>query len=91
MVTAIVLLNVERHKINAMAEQLADMQGVSEVYSVSGNYDLIAIVRVATNDALADLVTRTLLPLEGILKSETLLAFQAFSRHALEAMFSIGN
>lgn len=91
MVTAIVLLNVERHKINAMAEQLADMQGVSEVYSVSGNYDLIAIVRVATNDALADLVTRTLLPLEGILKSETLLAFQAFSRHDLEAMFSIGN
>ena len=62
MVTAIVLLNVERHKINAMAEQLADMQGISEVYSVSGNYDLIAIVRVATNDALADLVTRTLLP-----------------------------
>ncbi len=91
MVTAIVLLNVERHKINAMAEQLADMQGISEVYSVSGNYDLIAIVRVATNDALADLVTRTLLPLEGILKSETLLAFQAFSRHDLEAMFSIGN
>lgn len=91
MVTAIVLLNVERHKINAMAEQLADMQGVSEVYSVSGNYDLIAIVRVATNDALADLVTRTLLPLEGILKSETMLAFQAFSRHDLEAMFSIGN
>ena len=91
MVTAIVLLNVERHKINAMAEQLADMQGISEVYSVSGNYDLIAIVRVATNDALADLVTRTLLPLEGILKSETMLAFQAFSRHDLEAMFSIGN
>ena len=91
MVTAIVLLNVERHKINAMAEQLADMHGISEVYSVSGNYDLIAIVRVATNDALADLVTRTLLPLEGILKSETLLAFQAFSRHDLEAMFSIGN
>ena len=91
MATAIVLLNVERHKINAMAEQLADMQGISEVYSVSGNYDLIAIVRVATNDALADLVTRTLLPLEGILKSETLLAFQAFSRHDLEAMFSIGN
>ena len=91
MVTAIVLLNVERHKINAMAEQLADMQGISEVYSVSGNYDLIAIVRVATNDALADLVTRTLLPLEGILKSETLLAFHTFSRHDLEAMFSIGN
>ena len=91
MVTAIVLLNVERHKINAMAEQLADMQGISEVYSVSGNYDLIAIVRVATNDALADLVTRTLLLLEGILKSETMLAFQAFSRHDLEAMFSIGN
>ena len=91
MVTAIVLINAERHLINATAEQLAEIPGVSEVYSVSGNYDLIAIVRVATNDALADLVTRTLLPLEGILKSETLLAFQAFSRHDLEAMFSIGN
>ena len=91
MVTAIILLNVERHKINTMAEQLADMQGISEVYSVSGNYDLIAIVRVATNDDLADLVTRTLLPLKGILKSETMLAFQAFSRHDLEAMFSIDN
>ena len=90
MVTAIVLINAERHLINATAEQLAEIPGVSEVYSVSGNYDLIAIVRVATNDALADLVTRTLLPLEGILKSKTLLAFQAFSRHDLEAMFSIG-
>jgi DNA-binding Lrp family transcriptional regulator len=90
MVTAIVLINAERHLINATAEQLADMQGVSEVYSVSGNYDLIALVRVPNNDALAALVTQQMLKLTGIQKSETLLAFQAFSRHDLEAMFSIG-
>ena len=90
MVTAIVLINAERHLINATAEQLAEIPGVSEVYSVSGNYDLIALVRVPNNDALAHLVTQQMLKLNGIQKSETLLAFQAFSRHDLEAMFSIG-
>ena len=90
MVTAIVLINAERHLINAAAEQLAEIPGVSEVYSVSGNYDLIALVRVPNNDALAELVTQQMLKLNGIQKSETLLAFQAFSRHDLEAMFSIG-
>ena len=60
------------------------------MYSVSGNYDLIALVRVPNNDALAELVTQQMLKLNGIQKSETLLAFQAFSRHDLEAMFSIG-
>ncbi len=90
MVTAIVLINAERHLINTTAEQLAAMSGVSEVYSVSGNYDLIALVRVPNNDALAELVTQHMLKLTGIQKSDTLLAFQAFSRHDLEAMFSIG-
>ena len=90
MVTAIVLINAERHLINATAEQLAEIPGVSEVYSVSGNYDLIAVVCVPNNDALAELVTQQMLKLNGIQKSETLLAFQAFSRHDLEAMFSIG-
>ena len=90
MVTAIILLNVERSKINETAEILADMQGISEVYSVSGNYDLVAIVRVHSNEELSDLVTKHLLKLNSILKTETMLAFQAFSRHDLEAMFSIG-
>lgn len=91
MVTAIVLMNVARSKINEVAEQLADMPGVSEVYSISGTYDLFAMVRVPTNEDLADLVTNHMLVLESIVKSETMLAFQAYSRHDLEAMFSIGN
>ncbi|MFZ5774013.1 MAG: Lrp/AsnC family transcriptional regulator [Thermodesulfobacteriota bacterium] len=90
MITAIILLKTERTKINQVAEQLAEMEGISEVYSVSGKYDLIAIVRVAANDDLAGLVTNRLLRIEGITKSETMLAFKAYSRHDLETMFSIG-
>ncbi len=90
MVTSIILINTERTKINEVAEQLAEMAGVSEVYSVSGNYDLIVVVRVKTNDDLANLVTKKLLSIHAILKSETMLAFKAFSRHDLEAMFTVG-
>jgi len=90
MVTAIILINAERSKINEVAGVLTEMKGISEVYSVSGHYDLVAIVRVRTNEDLADLVTNHLLKIEAILKTDTLLAFQAFSRHDLEAMFAIG-
>ena len=90
MVTAIILIKTERTQINDVAEQLAEMDGVSEVYSVSGKYDLIVIVRVASNDDLADLVTKKMLRIDAIVKSETMLAFKAFSRHDLEAMFSVG-
>lgn len=90
MVTAIILINVERDKVNSVAEQLVEFEGVSEVFSVTGRYDLIANVRVRNNDALADLVTRQMLLVEGITESETLFAFKAYSRHDLESMFSIG-
>ena len=90
MVTSIILIHAERTRINEVAERLAEMDGISEVYSVSGNYDLVAIARVPANDDLADLVTRKMLAISGILKSETMLAFKAFSRHDLEAMFAIG-
>ncbi len=90
MVTAIILMNVERSKINEVAEELQSVQGVSEVYSVSGKYDLIAIVRVAKNDDLANLVTNNLHTFDSILKTETMLAFKAYSRHDLESMFSLG-
>lgn len=90
MVSAIVLLNVERNKVNTIAEQLADIRGISEVYSVAGRYDLIAIIRVEDNDRLAELVTNHMLKIEGIKKSETLIAFRVYSRHDLERMFSIG-
>ncbi len=90
MVSAIVLLTVKRGMINQVAETLAEMGGVSEVYSVGGRYDLVAIIRVNDNEALAELVTNHMLLVEGITDSETLIAFRVFSRHDLESMFSIG-
>ncbi|MBI5847942.1 MAG: Lrp/AsnC ligand binding domain-containing protein [Nitrospirae bacterium] len=90
MVTSIILINAERSKINDVAEQLAAMDGISEVYSVSGSYDLIAIARVPSNDDLADLVTKKMVSIDSIDRSETMLAFRAFSRHDLEAMFGVG-
>ncbi len=90
MVTSIILMSVERAHINAVAEQLREIPGISEVYSVSGNYDLVAIARVATNDELASLVTKKMHAIKEILKTETMLAFKAYSRHDLEAMFAVG-
>jgi DNA-binding Lrp family transcriptional regulator len=90
MVTAIVLMQVERKEINQVAEVLAETSGITEVYSVSGKYDLVAIVRVKNNDDLADLVTRKILQIEAISKTETMLAFKAYSKHDLEAMFNLG-
>jgi DNA-binding Lrp family transcriptional regulator len=90
MVTSIILMSVERAHINAVAEQLQAIPGISEVYSVSGNYDLVAIVRVPTNEELASLVTQKMHTIKEILKTETMLAFKAYSRHDLEAMFTVG-
>ncbi|MCP4010852.1 MAG: Lrp/AsnC family transcriptional regulator [Proteobacteria bacterium] len=89
MVTSIILLNVKRHKINDVANLLTDRSEVSEVYSVSGKYDLIAIVRVAENDELSEFVTNHLSKIKGIKKTDTMLAFKAYSKHDLEVMFSI--
>lgn len=90
MVSAIVLLTVARDKINPVAETLADIEGVSEVYSVAGRYDLAVIVRVKNNDDLARVVTEHIRKAEGITSSETLISFRVYSRHDLEGMFSIG-
>lgn len=90
MVSGIVLLNTKRGQINNVAETLAGMDGVSEVFSVAGQYDLVAVIRVRDNEALAALVTEQMLTVEGITRSETLIAFRVFSRHDLESMFSIG-
>lgn len=90
MVTAFVLIEVRRDAVNETAEALADIEGVSEVYSVAGPYDLVAVVRVGTNEEMADIVTTHMLKLESIKRTTTLIAFRAFSRHDLERMFSIG-
>ena len=90
MVSAVVLLKTERGKVNEVAGILAEMDGISEVYSVAGRYDLVAILRIPNNEALAELVTNKMLLVDGISDTETLIAFRVFSRHDLESMFSIG-
>ncbi len=90
MVTAMVLMKVERDRVNEVAEELAGIEGVSEVYSVAGRYDLVAIIRVENNEKMADLVTGRMLKVKGIIDSETLISFRVFSQHDLEGMFSIG-
>lgn len=90
MVTAIIMLSVEKKHINQVAEKVASIEGLSEVYSVSGSYDIAAIARVQTNDQLSELVTKHLAQIDYILKTETMLAFQAYSKHDLEGMFSVG-
>lgn len=90
MVNAIVLLKVKRAKINLVAQNLAQLHGVSEVYSVGGRYDLVAVLRVPDNDNLADLVTERMHLVKDITDTETLIAFRAYSQHDLSEMFSIG-
>jgi DNA-binding Lrp family transcriptional regulator len=90
MVTAVLLMNVERGKVVEVAEALADVPGISEVYSVAGRFDLVAILRVRHSEDMANLVTREVVKVPGILKTETLTAFRAYSRHDLEAAFSLG-
>ena len=90
MVTAIVLINTERDKVNDVADALVTLRGVSEVHSVAGRYDLVTILRVTDNTALAELVTEKIRQIEGITDSETLIGFRVYSKHDLERLFSIG-
>jgi DNA-binding Lrp family transcriptional regulator len=89
-VTAFVLLSVEPDQVNAVADALAAFDGVAEVHSVAGRWDLVVIIRVGTNDDLADLVTEKIRAVQGIVGSETLIGFKAVSHHDLERMFGIG-
>jgi DNA-binding Lrp family transcriptional regulator len=91
MVSAVILLVVDKFKVNEVAERLVELPAISEVYSVAGQYDLVAIARVKDNEGVADAVTNQMLKIEGILRSETLIAFRAYSRYSLDRMFSIGN
>jgi DNA-binding Lrp family transcriptional regulator len=90
MVNAIVLLNVQSDRINQVAEELAAVDGISEVYSVAGQYDLVALVRARNDEQVASLVTEELLRVDGLLSSETLIAFRTYSKHDLDEMFSVG-
>ena len=90
MVTALVLLNLDRNQIKDVSQKLVDMKEVSEVYSVAGRYDLVSIIRVKNNEQIADTITGKFSEMEGITATETLIAFNTFSRHDLGLMFSIG-
>lgn len=90
MVSALVLIECEKGSVNQTAEALADLKGISEVYSVAGRVDLVAVIRVPDNDKLADIVTKHMLQVPGITRTETLIAFRVYSQHDLESMFSIG-
>lgn len=91
MVTAIILFSIKHSKINQVAEALAETPGITEVFSVSGQYDLVALARVQRNEDLADLVTKEIMSHEGIVKTETLIAFKTLSRYDLENMFDLGS
>ena len=90
MITALVLLNVEPGRVKSIAEELLAIAGVTEVYSVAGPYDVVAIVRVREHDQLSDLVTERISALGGIVSSETLVAFRAFAKRDLGQLWDIG-
>ena len=81
---------VIKDRINEAAEEIAAIKEISEVYSITGQYDLAAIVRAPDNDALANVITSQVLKTDGVMKSEIMFAFRVFSRHDLDAMFNIG-
>lgn len=90
MITAIVFVNAEVDRIPEVAEAIAAIEGVSEVYSVTGQIDLIALVRVRNHDDVADVVADRLNKVDGVLSTETHIAFRAYSQHDLESAFSLG-
>jgi DNA-binding Lrp family transcriptional regulator len=89
-VHAVVLVQCEIDEISETAQAIADIHGVTEVYSVAGEFDLVAIVRVADHDSLATVIPGGIAKVDGIVRTETLISFQVFSRHDLDRLFSIG-
>ena len=90
MITAIVLIQAEVDRIPEVAEALAELDGVSEVYSVTGDVDLIAIVRVRRHEELADVIADRVGKVAGVRHSDTHIAFRTYSQHDLEAAFALG-
>ena len=90
MITAIVLINAEVDRIPEVAAAIAEIPGVSEVYSVTGDVDLIAMVRVHQHEDFADVIADQLNKVSGVLLTQTHIAFRTYSKHDLEAAFSLG-
>ena len=87
---AVVLIEAERNALSTLGGGLADIEGVAEAYSVTGEWDFVAIVRVPHHDQLAEVVTGQIGSLQGVVRTQTMVAFAAYSRHDLESLFSIG-
>ena len=90
MLTAIVLIKTSADRIPEVAEQISDIPGITEVYSVTGDWDLIAMVRVHRHEDLADVIADRLSKVEGVVGTNTNIAFRTYSKHDLEAAFSLG-
>ncbi len=90
MTNAVVLIEAERDALSTLGGALAEIEGVAEAYSVTGEWDFVAIVRVPDHEQLADVVTGQITTLSGVARTQTMVAFQAYSRHDLEALFSVG-
>jgi DNA-binding Lrp family transcriptional regulator len=87
---AIVLIEADRSALATLGGELADIEGVAEAYSVTGEWDFVAILRLRQHDELASVVTKRISQLHGVRRTQTMVAFEAYSRHDLEAMFSVG-
>jgi DNA-binding Lrp family transcriptional regulator len=90
MTHAIVLIQAEGSALGTLGGELADIEGVAEAYSVTGEWDFVAILRLREQDQLAQVVTGRLSQLPGVRRTQTMVAFEAYSRHDLEALFSVG-
>ena len=91
MINAIILIIAERTKINSVAEQLVNLDGITEVYSVSGRFDLVVVIRLPNADDLAELMTEKVIKVDGIVKTESMVAFKTFSKKDLANMFELGD
>ena len=90
MITSIVMVNCQTDSIPEVAQALADLPGVSEVYSTAGHVDLVVIVRVSEFDQIAEVIAGKISKVPGVIETETHIAFRAYSRHDLDAAFAIG-
>jgi DNA-binding Lrp family transcriptional regulator len=90
MTHAIVLIQAESSKLGSLGSDLAGIEGVAEAYSVTGDWDFVAILRLREQDQLAQVVTGRLSQLDGVRRTQTMVAFEAYSQHDLEALFSVG-
>lgn len=90
MVTAFILIKTSRDRIHQVSQEILALEGIAEVYSVAGEWDLVAVARVRENDALAKLVTEDMIAIEGITDTTTVIAFRQYSEFDLEQMFALG-